>query len=80
MPTYTRRIKRQSLLNFVIECVNFGHNQKRMHSDTYALKKAFALWRKFKNFYRHFKVFPIDSMKFFCGFVISGLDVASRRE
>jgi len=82
MPMYDSRfkVKGERILNFVMECGNFGHNQKRMHSDTYALKKAFALWRKFKNFYRHFKVFPIDSMKFFCGFVISGLDAASRRE
>ena len=72
--------KAERILAFVLECGNFGHNQKRSYSDSYVLKKAMALWRKFKNFYRQFKVFSIDSIKFFCGFVISGLDAASRRE
>ena len=82
MPMYDSRfkVKGTRILKFVMECGNFGHNQQRMHSDTYVLKKAFALWRKFKNFNRHFKAFPIDSMKFFCGFVMSGLDAVSRRE
>lgn len=72
--------KTDRIMYFVLESGNFGHNQKRSFSDSYVLKKTLSLWRKFKNFYRHFKVFPFDSIKFFCGFVMSGLDAASRKE
>lgn len=72
--------KAERIMEFVLESGNFGHNQKRVHSDSYVLNKAFALWRKSKNFYRHLLVFPLDSIYFFCGFVISGLDAVSRRE
>lgn len=72
--------KADRIMEFVMKVGNFGHNQERAHSDSYVLRKVFSLWRKFKNFYHHFKVFPVDSIKFFCGFVISGLDAASRRE
>ena len=82
MPMYDSRftVKGERILKFVLESGNFGHKQKRAHSESYILRKVFALWRKFKNFYRNFKVFPVDSMKFFCGFVMSGLDAVSRKE
>lgn len=72
--------KAEQIMELVLESGNFGHKQKRAHSEYYILRKVFALWRKLKNLYRNFKVFPVDSMKFFCGFVMSGLDAASRRE
>lgn len=72
--------KADRILEYILEVGNFGHNQKRKHSKIYVLKKIYGLWRKFKNFCHHFDVFPIDSIKFFCSFVISGLDAASRRE
>lgn len=72
--------KAERMVAFVLEVGNFGHNQKRMYSDSYVWKKTLALWRKFKNFCRHTPVFPMDSLQFFCHFVIDGLDAVSRKE
>lgn len=72
--------KADRIMEFILEVGNFGHNQRRIRSDYYVWRKMLALWRKFKNFYAHISVFPLDSVKFFCHFVINGLDAASRRE
>lgn len=72
--------KADRIMKFVLESGNFGHNRKEKHIESYVGRKTMALWRKFNNFRRHFNVFPIDTVKFFCGFVMSGLDAASRRE
>lgn len=82
MPFYDSgyKVKGSRILKFVMESGNFGHNRKEKHIESYVGRKTMALWRKFNNFRRHFYVFPIDTVKFFCGFVISGLDAASRRE
>ena len=72
--------KADQIMEFILEVGNFGHNQRRIRSDYYVWRKMLALWRKFKNFYAHISVFPLDSVKFFCHFVINGLDAASRRE
>jgi hypothetical protein len=82
MPFYDSRFKAKGakIMAFVLESGNFGHNRQRKHSDSYVGNKALALCHKFKNFRRHLNVFPLDSVKFFFCFVLSGLDAASRKE
>lgn len=71
--------KADRIMEFVLETGNFGHNQKRKHTDSFVIQKSQALCRKTKIFYHHLMLFPCDSIKYFCHFLINGLVVAIRR-
>ena len=62
--------KAERIVEFVLECGNFGHNR-----DT-ASGKICSAWYKFRDFARHSLVFPVDSVKFFCHFMVDGLKLA----
>ena len=70
---------------FVLEVGNFGHNKLVQGSNGSRVQGYF--WRKFKSFWgrlsdmlRHFRIFPLDSIRFFGGVLRSGLHAAVRGE
>ncbi len=62
--------KAKHILKFVLESGNFGHNRE------VASGKVGSAWLKFKDFARHSRVFPLDSVKFFWHFLWDGLALA----
>lgn len=62
--------KAKRILTFVLECGNFGHNRQA------AAGKLSSAWYKMRDFVRHTLVFPMDSIKFFCHFLLDGLKLA----
>jgi len=66
--------KAERILEFVIECGNFGHNRQA------ATGKISSAWHKTTDFIRHAKLFPLDSIKFYGHFVIDGVVVAKKNK
>lgn len=62
--------KAEKIIEFVLESGNFGHNRERRAG------KLNSVWRKIKDFTRHSRVFPLDSLKFFCHFFVDGIKLA----
>lgn len=71
MPLYSSEKKwnrkANRILAFVLECGNFGHNRQVSKG------KLNAAWNKMKDFVRHTRVFPLDSVKFFFHFLGDGI-------
>ena len=65
--------KADRIMDFVMETGNFGHN--RHNADG----KLVSLWHKTKDFARHARVFPSDSIKFYFHFVWDGIKVAMNK-
>lgn len=86
MPLYcsSRRWSRKGerILAFVMECGNFGRNRKgyAAPAKSYVVRKARSLWRKVRDFGRHMRLFPLDSVRFFCHFFWDGVVTAARGE
>ena len=71
MPLYSTEKKwsrkANTIIAFVLECGNFGHSRQASHG------KVNSALSKMKDFVRHTLVFPLDSIKFFCHFLINGI-------
>ncbi len=63
--------KAERIMEFVLESGNFGHNRKP------ASGKLNSAWNKMRDFARHTRIFPWDSLKFFFHFVGDGIKVAT---
>jgi len=72
--------KADRIMEFVLETGNFGHNRERTASKSYMGGKLASTFRKLKDFGHHMRVFPVDSVKFFCYFAIDGIGGAMRGE
>lgn len=72
--------KADRIMEFVIETGNFGHNRERSASSSYMGGKLASTFRKLKDFGHHMRIFPVDSVKFFCYFAIDGIGGAMRGE
>lgn len=74
--------KGDGILAFVLECGNFGRNRMGgvEPAKSYFGRKARSLWRKVRDFCRHMRLFPWDSLRFFGGFFWDGVTLAVRRE
>lgn len=62
--------KAERIITFVLECGNFGHNRLA------ATGKISSAWYKIRDFVRHTRVFPWDSVKFFWHFLWNGIGLA----
>ena len=80
MPFYDSRYKGKSsrILEFVLECGNFGHNREFNRSKNLIIGKLQALWFKMHDFTRHARIFPLDSLRFFVHYLVDGVGVAFR--
>lgn len=66
---------------FVLEVGNFGHKQRRDYGGMSYLKRKFvSFWGRLSDMLRHFRIFPLDSIRFFGGVLRSGLHAAVRGE
>lgn len=73
--------KTERICRFVMEVGNFGHNQRRDYSGmSYMKRKFISFWGRLSDMLRHFRVFPLDSIRFFGGVLRSGLHAAVRGE
>lgn len=61
--------KADRIMEFVFETGNFGHNREKTHG------KIQSAWNKAKDFGRHTKIFPMDSVKFFWHFLWNGVEL-----
>ena len=86
MPLYCDSVrllrKGDGILAFVLECGNFGRNRRGgvEPAKSYFGRKARSLWRKVRDFSRHMRLFPWDSLRFFGGFFWDGVTLAFQRE
>lgn len=66
--------KADRISSFVLEVGNFGHNQRRDFSGmSYLKRKLISFWGRLNDMLRHFRLFPLDSIRFFGGVLRSGL-------
>ena len=65
--------KAKKIMEFILEVGNFGHNRQS------AGGKINSAWNKMKDFGRHVRVFPIDSIKFFFHFLINGIQLVAEK-
>ena len=68
----SRKLHRKAdhILQFVLESGNFGHNREAANG------KFCSAWYKMKDFARHSRIFPLDSIKFFWHFLWNGVELA----
>ena len=65
--------KAERIMEFVLESGNFGHNREKTHG------KIQSAWSKAKDFARHARVFPVDSVKFFFHFMVNGIQLVAEK-
>ena len=68
--------KAKRILDFVLETGNFGHNREMKRSGSFFIRKIQGAWFKLRDFIRHARVFPLDSVKFFFHYAMNGVSVA----
>lgn len=86
MPFYSddkcwkRKAKR--INKFVLSVGNMGHNRDISYFGKYpyVIRKAISFGRRFADLWRHARIFPLDSLKFFPSIVVNGLRSAARGE
>lgn len=84
MPFYSSKVqdvqkfkrKAERIMEFVLEAGNFGHNREKKRSEIWVVRKIQAAWIKMKDFIRHARMFPLDSMKFFLHYLVDGIQQA----
>jgi len=76
--------KADRICKFVMEVGNFGHNKmvhgSRLTVHGYFGRKFISFWGRLSDMLRHFRIFPLDSIRFFGGVLRSGLHAAVRGE
>ena len=85
MPFYDNGLKYKvqgsKICEFIMEVGNFGYNQRRDYSGmSYIKRKFISSWGRLSDMLRHFRLFPLDSIRFFGGVLRSGLHAAVRGE
>lgn len=66
--------KARLIIIFVLECGNFGQNKPASAPKKSSLgRKTCLMWRNLLGFGRHFRIFPLDSVRFFIHFAVHGI-------
>lgn len=75
MPFFDSRfkVKGERILEFVLETGNFGHNREINRSRIFFIRKTQAAWFKMGDFSRLARLFPLDSVKFYCHYLLDGI-------
>lgn len=81
IPLYSenRKWKRKAerICQFVLEVGNFGHNRDYdARKYPFVIKKAISLWWRTADSFRHFFIFPLNSLKVWMHVIITGVIVA----
>lgn len=86
MPFYDsskKWIKKAKRINeFILEVGNFGHNRDISYYGKYpfVIRKAFSYGVRLKDWLRHARVFPLDSVRFLFGMTVSGFNAVLHGE
>lgn len=74
--------KAQKICSFVLVVGNFGHNRDMSYynSKPYLVRKTISLGRRCGDLFRHARIFPLDSLRFFPNIVFYGLRSTARGE
>lgn len=84
MPFYSSDIKWKKkadrICSFILEVGNFGHNRDNSYYSKYPylVRKLYSLGRRLSDLFRHARIFPLDSFKFFPFVVYTGFKTVSR--
>lgn len=75
MPFYDSsfKAKGERILEFLLETGNFGHSRELKQSRNFFVGKTQAAWFKMGDFASHASLFPLDSVKFYCHYLIDGI-------
>ena len=74
--------KAERIKDFVIEVGNFGHNRDNSYFQkrSYLARKCISAWRRVKDAFRHARIFPVNSVRFFFGIMWNGVVSVVRGE
>lgn len=82
--SYSRcwRKKAERMCSFILKVGNFGHNRDMSfyHNGSFLVQKIKSFGRRCGDMFRHFKVFPIDTIRFAPCILYNGLRSAIRGE
>lgn len=74
--------KAERICDFVMEVGNFGHNRtahdEGLKVNGFVSRKAVSLWWRTKDSFRHFCIFPMNSVKVWCHMMWTGLTIVVR--
>ena len=81
-PDWKWKRKADKIYKFVIEVGNFGHNRDHSYfvKYPYLVRKVYSFGRRCGDLFRHAKIFPWDSFRFFPTLLYNGLRSAARGE
>ena len=70
MPFYSDSVKwkkkAERIMDFILEVGNFGHNRDSNYMKyPYVIRKSFSMGRRLGDSFRHARIFPLDSLRFF---------------
>lgn len=84
MPFYSPKglwsSKADKVMQFILETGNFGHNRDYSYYNKYPyfVYKAISLWRHTKDGFIYITIFPLDSLKVWCGMIKMGIIEVAR--
>lgn len=76
------RKKARLIMEFVMEVGNFGHNRDNSYycKYPYVIRKVMSLGVRCGDLFRHARIFPLDSLRFFPKMMLNGLVSAIKGE
>lgn len=86
MPFYSnsRKWKRKAdrVCSFILEVGNFGHNRDHSYFEKYPylIRKVYSFGRRCGDLIQHWRIFPVDSLRFTPYIFFKGLISAARGE
>ena len=86
MPLYDNsskwKRKAEKIQNFIVESGNFGHNEDGSYFTKYPflVRKTISMWRRVLALFRHFKIFPMQTLRYFPHVIYTGLWSATKGE
>jgi len=74
--------KAYRICEFILEVGNFGHNRDTSYYGKYPflIRKAISASWRFKDWLRHARIFPMDSIRFLYGMMVTSFEAVSHGE
>lgn len=81
-PSGSLRRKAKRICSFIMEVGNFGHNRDTSYYSKYPflVRKTFSMGWRIGDLFRHVRIFPLDSIRFFPKLMYVGLCSAVKGE
>jgi len=76
------RRKAERIKDFIMMSGNFGHNRDTSYFSRYpfVIRKLCSMWMRASDLFRHARIFPLDSLRFFPRIMWNGMRSAVRGE